>query len=108
MRAHTPDPRCKPSRETGANPSTKSSQKRDPSRYNEYQSSQFLESNEKADELAPIITALIDTNAVASRKLINNNFKYSIPDLNRSCTMASIITRLRTKHVKGIKISTDG
>ncbi|GFV54241.1 hypothetical protein TNCV_3467561 [Trichonephila clavipes] len=51
---------------------------------------------------------LIDANAVASRRLINNNFKYTIPALNSNRTIASIITRLRTKRVKGMKISTDG
>ncbi|GFU25957.1 RNase H domain-containing protein [Trichonephila clavipes] len=73
--------------------------------------------NEKVDELAKETracpqssnpTTLNDANAVASRSLINNNFKYSIPSLNNNRTIASIITRLRTNHVEGMKISTDG
>ena len=73
--------------------------------------------NEKADALAkearscPQSSNLItsnDANAVASRRLINNKFKFSIPTLNCNRTIASIITRLRTKHMKGLKISTDG
>ncbi|GFX94094.1 RNase H domain-containing protein [Trichonephila clavipes] len=73
--------------------------------------------NEKADELAKEpracpqssnLTTLMDANPVASRRLINNNFKYSIPVLNSNRTIASIIIRLRTKHVKEMKISTVG
>ncbi|GFW23643.1 retrovirus-related Pol polyprotein from transposon 297 [Trichonephila clavipes] len=54
------------------------------------------------------LTTLINTNAVASRRLINNNFKYSIPALNSNRRIASIITRLKRKPVKGMKTSTDG
>ncbi|GFS76393.1 hypothetical protein TNCV_1620341 [Trichonephila clavipes] len=54
------------------------------------------------------LTTLIDANAVASLRLINNNFKYSIPALNNNCTIASIITTFGKRHVKGMKISTDG
>ncbi|GFX41787.1 hypothetical protein TNCV_389001 [Trichonephila clavipes] len=43
-----------------------------------------------------------------SQRLINNNFKYSFPGLNNNSTIASIITTLRTKQIKGMKISTDG
>ncbi|GFY14922.1 hypothetical protein TNCV_234721 [Trichonephila clavipes] len=52
------------------------------------------------------LTSFIDANAVAGRRLINNNFKCSIPALNRTRTITLIIPRLRTKHVKGIVIST--
>ncbi|GFX66762.1 hypothetical protein TNCV_3048601 [Trichonephila clavipes] len=51
------------------------------------------------------LTTLIDANVAASRRLINNNFKYFFPS---SPYNASIITRLKTKLVKGRKISTDG
>ncbi|GFV84231.1 RNase H domain-containing protein [Trichonephila clavipes] len=72
--------------------------------------------NEKADELAKPracpqssnLTTLIDANAVASRRLISNNLKYFIPALNSNRTITSITIILRTKHVKGMKISTDG
>ncbi|GFW45971.1 hypothetical protein TNCV_3275891 [Trichonephila clavipes] len=40
--------------------------------------------------------------------LINNNFKYYVTALNNNRTIASIITKLRTKHVNGMKISTEG
>ncbi|GFX33133.1 hypothetical protein TNCV_5043011 [Trichonephila clavipes] len=52
--------------------------------------------------------SLIDANVVTTRRLINNNFKCRIPALNSNRTMASIITRFTTKHVKGMKISNDG
>ncbi|GFY02242.1 hypothetical protein TNCV_5101011 [Trichonephila clavipes] len=73
--------------------------------------------NKKANELAKEsracpqssnLTTLIDAYTVACRRLINNNFKYSSPALNNNRTIASIITRLRTTHVKEMKISTDG
>ncbi|GFU26516.1 hypothetical protein TNCV_2463591 [Trichonephila clavipes] len=51
---------------------------------------------------------LIHINAVASRRLINKSFKYSIPALNSNCTITSIIMRLRTRQVKEMKFSTDG
>ncbi|GFV87102.1 hypothetical protein TNCV_5113201 [Trichonephila clavipes] len=72
--------------------------------------------NEKADKLAKDSRAcfqssnlrnLIGANAVASRRLIKYNLKNSILVLNSNRTIASIISRLRTKHVKGMKISTD-
>ncbi|XP_054713646.1 uncharacterized protein LOC129223104 [Uloborus diversus] len=76
--------------------------------------------NEKTDEVAkesrfyPLSSnlPLIDADAVASRRFISNSFKTSIPALtvilNCNRTIASIITRLRTKYVKGMKISNDG
>ncbi|GFV81637.1 RNase H domain-containing protein [Trichonephila clavipes] len=73
--------------------------------------------NEKADELAKEsrvclqtsnLTILINAREVANRRLIRNNFKYSIPALNSSRTIEPRITRLRTNHVKEMKISTDG
>ncbi|GFV65337.1 RNase H domain-containing protein [Trichonephila clavipes] len=73
--------------------------------------------NEKADELAKESRACpqssnlstpLDTNAVANRRLINDNFQYSIPALNINRRIALIITRHKTKHIKEIKISADG
>ncbi|GFU92614.1 hypothetical protein TNCV_4795421 [Trichonephila clavipes] len=73
--------------------------------------------NEKADKLgkesracpqSSNLTGIIDANPFVSRRLINNNFKYPIPAINSNRAIALIITRLRTKHVKGMKISTDG
>ncbi|GFX12195.1 hypothetical protein TNCV_1103131 [Trichonephila clavipes] len=61
-----------------------------------------------ASSQSPNLTTLIDTIAVASRRLINNNFNYPIPALNCNRTIASIITSLGTKYVKRMKISTDG
>ncbi|GFU68026.1 hypothetical protein TNCV_2823691 [Trichonephila clavipes] len=62
----------------------------------------------RASPLPPNLRILIDADVIASQRLINNNFKYSIPALNSNRTTPSIVTRLRTKHVKGIKISFEG
>ena len=74
--------------------------------------------NEKADELAKEARdspqtskclTLIDANAVASRKLTcQQGKKFSIPELNSDRTISTIIARLRTKHLKGMRISADG
>ena len=72
---------------------------------------------EKADELAKEsrfcpksskLKTLFDANGVANSRPINNSFKFSIPSLNCNRTLASIIIRLRTKHVMGVKSSVDG
>ena len=76
-----------------------------------------IHGKEKADELAKEsrfcpqsskLTTLVDANGVANSRLTNNSFKFSIPALNCNRTLASIIIRLQTKHVKGMKISADG
>ncbi|GFU40736.1 RNase H domain-containing protein [Trichonephila clavipes] len=77
-----------------------------------------IEGNEMADSLAneartlePLTssTTIVDANAVAKQKLCSNpRKKISLPELNYSREITSTITRLRTKHFKGMEILPDG
>ncbi|GFU17179.1 RNase H domain-containing protein [Trichonephila clavipes] len=52
---------------------------------------------------------VFDANAVAKQKLCSNpRKKLSLPELNYSREITATITRLRTKHFKGMKILPDG
>ena len=75
-----------------------------------------IRGNEKADELdkksrfcpqSANLTTPVEANPVASCRLTNNNFEFSIPALNCNRVLASIIFRLRPTHVRGMKISAD-
>ncbi|GFU55711.1 uncharacterized protein TNCV_1650111 [Trichonephila clavipes] len=98
----TQHPRCKPFRKARAKSATKSSQKRVPVCYNGYTSPRkYPRYNKKAEELAkesraypqsPDFTTLINSNAIASRRLINNACKNSISALNSNRRIAPIIT----------------
>ncbi|XP_054724287.1 uncharacterized protein LOC129234319 [Uloborus diversus] len=74
--------------------------------------------NEKADELAKASRnfpqpsnslTLVDANVVAGRRLIGQQAKRnSIPDLNGYRAISTTITRLRTNHLKGMRLSVEG
>ncbi|GFX37942.1 RNase H domain-containing protein [Trichonephila clavipes] len=54
-------------------------------------------------------TMVFDANAVAKQKLCSNpRKKFLLPELNYSREITTTITRLRTKHFKGMKILPDG
>ena len=77
-----------------------------------------IEGNEAADVLAkearkinpsPLATTSFDANAVAKRKLCHNSKKkFSLPELNYDRAITTTIARLRTGHLKGMKILPDG
>ncbi|GFU77945.1 RNase H domain-containing protein [Trichonephila clavipes] len=64
----------------------------------------------EARTLGPLTSSptVFDANAVAKQKLCSNPRKnLSLPELIYSREITSIITRLRSKHVKGMKIRHD-
>lgn len=75
-----------------------------------------IEGNECADILAkeardlnqPRTVTFVDANAAAKRRIFDSKFsKPSIPDLNCPRHLSSIVARLRTGHLKGMKIAPD-
>lgn len=76
-----------------------------------------IDGNEEADILAkearddpqlPNSMTLSDADAIASRRLLQASAKHSIPALNCDRAISTTIARLRTKHLKGMKIFPDG
>ena len=78
-----------------------------------------IDENETADTLAketrklnndqlPCVVTLKDINAAAKSKLKNKTMKLRICELNTSRILANILTRLRTRHLRGMKIQKDG
>ncbi|GFS76533.1 RNase H domain-containing protein [Trichonephila clavipes] len=65
----------------------------------------FLASEARTLEPLTSSTMVFDAKAVAKQKLCSNPIKkLSLPELNYSREITSTITRLRTKHFKGMKI----
>ena len=80
-----------------------------------------IDENETADTLAketrklnndqlPCVVTLKDINNMAKSKLKNKavKLKHQICELNTSRTLANILTRLRTRHLRGMKIQKGG
>ncbi|XP_055944550.1 uncharacterized protein LOC129975513 [Argiope bruennichi] len=76
-----------------------------------------IEGNEQADTLAkeartvdptPLYTTALDANAMARQRLCTNRKKLSLTILNYRRDMTTTLARLRTGHLRGMWIMSDG